>query len=240
MKNLLVLGARDGSIGDYVRKRAETEWNVHTVGVSEEDTLIDCSQPLHAETGKEIYNVINAQPWHAVICTLGVNHETRLADDHDLIAVRRMATDFNINVLAVMVWLEEWLLFWARHEDDGEYIPNHLHFAAISSNSARVPRSTGLSYCASKAALSQAIRCVARDWAKRDGRVSVYGYEPGWVEDTPMSKSVRRRMEPTGLVTRAPGGRALTRSDLARMIVANLSLGHAINGSMIRVDGGEV
>jgi NAD(P)-dependent dehydrogenase (short-subunit alcohol dehydrogenase family) len=234
-KNLLVLGARPGSIGSFVQHRAETEWDVHTVGVGVEEMLIDCSEPFSEETGRKIRDVIYDRPWHAVVCTIGTNHEAKLGNDED--PLWRVSQDFDVNVVAPLLWLEWWLGFWQKHTDEVDQM--QLHFAVLSSNSAHVPRSSGLSYCTTKAALSMAIRCVARDWAKRDARISIYAYELGWVNGTPMSRSVERRLSADVPLTRAPGGRMLSREDLSRMIVSNLNFGHAINGSIIRVDAGE-
>jgi len=209
---------------------------VSTVGISTENYIVDVSEPLTDSTTKEIRDVVNDRQWHAVLCTIGVNRPAVLGEDTD--PVYTMERDYAVNVLAPMMWLDSWLRYWIRHEDDEQHC--NLHFAVVSSNSAHVSRSTGTSYCSSKAALSQAVRCVARDYGSRDHRISVYGYELGVVADTMMTKAVARRLPPDTPLSRAPGGRALTRHDVAKIIVNNFDIGHAINGSLIRIDGGEV
>lgn len=237
-KALLVLGAREGSIGHFVARQAANEWggdwSVTTAGPTSESVNIDLTNPLDEFTKESINAIVALKPWRSVICTIGVNSEGVL--DGKGQALTALDNDFQINVLAPLAILERWLRYWET-SDEGA---TNLHFVVISSNSAHVPRSTGLPYNTTKAALSMAIRCVARDIGRRDPRISVYSYEPGWVSGTPMSRSIEGRL-PAGMApTRTPGNRMLTREDLAKMIVNNLELGHALNGSTIRVDGGEV
>jgi len=238
IRNLLVLGAESGSIGRGVEDLASKggDWNVTTVGRTIEDHTIDMSNPEDQMVKSFIEDVIWERPWHAVVSTLGVNRESFVGSPSVIDPVKMMLHDYKVNTLAPLAWLNEWLIYWNENES---IRAQNLHFAAISSNSAHVPRSTGASYCSSKSALSMALRCVARDVGRRDQRVSVYAYEPGWVDGTSMSREVRDRIPQNIPATRAPGDRKLSRADITHMIVANLNFGHAINGSIIRVDAGE-
>ena len=116
------------------------------------------------------------------------------------------------------------------------------HFVAISSNSAHIARSGSAPYCASKAALSMAIRAEARDLARSYDlhTVIAYTYEPGWLEGTAMSNDVASRypgMQPHRMLGLDAG---LPPSRLAGMIAYNLRhCGRELNGCVLRVDAGE-
>lgn len=113
-------------------------------------------------------------------------------------------------------------------------------FVAISSNSAHIPRRGSMPYCASKAALSMALRVAARELANKN--VAVWGYEPGLLAGTPMSEQTRRDFG-TDPLHRMPGvsWEGLPVGDLAQQIVQDIStFSVAHNGLMIPFDGGEL
>lgn len=235
MKNLLVIGARPGSIGDAVVREARIMGGyskVITAGISGEDISLSLDRPLDARQWiEDVFN--ETHEMHDVVCTVGVNDDGTLRDPYTL---RLLDDAFHINVLAPLVLMEAWLTYWRSHDIHHD----SLHFAVISSNSAQVPRSTGLPYCTTKAALSAAVRCVARSEAAVFDRLSVYAYEPGWVAGTPMSNDVTARLPKGVAPTRTPGGRMIKAQDLASIIVNNLRLGTSmLNGCTIRIDGGE-
>lgn len=237
-RNLLIIGAKPNSIGEAVLEAADNDWNIYTAGVSDEGSYLDVGAWAGTSAKRAIAEVIGMAPMHAVVCTAGINHEATLAVDDW--ALGDLEESFQVNVLGPLAVLEQWLRYWEqdgglhRGEDD-----ENLHFVMMSSNSAGVVRSTGLPYNASKAALSMAVRCVARSVARRDTRISVYGYEPGWVEGTPMSQEVMDRLPNDVEITRVPGLRTMRREDLGNMIVRNFGVVGMMNGCLLRVDGGE-
>lgn len=163
-----------------------------------------------------------------VVCCVGVN----LDDEHLWL---NAVIQNEVNYLAPLQLLDETISYW--NSLDGEAV-NGYNFVAISSNSAHIARSKSAGYCASKAALSMALRCVARNYGGRDG-YCIWGYEPGFIVGTLMSQEVEERM-PNAQLHRIPGGHGLDKWALADGIAHDIiHVQHAFNGCMFRLDGGE-
>lgn len=170
-----------------------------------------------------------------VVCTVGVNTPGTITGGGWIGALDKQMRS---NYLVPMILLGEWCRSW-RDTEALQGQPPH-HYVAISSNSARIARGGSGGYCASKAALSMGLRCAARQMAHLP--FAIYGYEPGWLADTPMSKAVQMRLLSKGVdqLHRIPSKAPIYVADLARMIVNNIQIGgRALNGCMIPVDGGE-
>ena len=226
-RRLLVIGARWGSLGRHVVNEAlPLGWDVRTAGINEEAWHIDVR-----ESPEELFDAFDTdEPFDAVVCTAGINKgDSRMDFSGGL--EEHMA----VNFLGVMKVLWAWAAVWEGRMDD---LPEGAcpAFVAVSSNSAHVARSASLGYCASKAALSMGIRCAAR--RAGDGRLSIYGYEFGWLKDTPMSMDVEDRLS-GGPRHRIPGDRTLDPGVAARLIMQGLEVPGPLNGCMIRIDGGE-
>lgn len=218
-KTLLIFGARKKSIGDAVAKlwRDMYDGNVVTAGVSgEEDHSVNCSD------NEEIAALIKTvEPAH-ILVTIGRNEPLGSFNGQ---VEPWLADHFDTNVIMPMTILDQWLEVGA---------PEEGHFVVLSSNSAHIPRSGSMAYCATKAALSMAIRCAARDLQKAEMGPVVYGWEPGLVKGTPMSADkggTRMLGLPEGIGRRA----------LAGQIVNALAFGGAeYSGTLVRLDNGEV
>lgn len=226
---LLVVGAKGGSLGAAVTAGArEQGWEVVTAGISGEDHELDLV--TYGQDNVETL-VRHVRPDH-IVCTAGVNLPRRSVASTEA----WYRSHFAVNVIGPMKLLDAWLAFGP----DGD-VP-WQHFVAISSNSAGIPRSDSSAYCASKAALSQAIRCRARDCAGHNLPVSVYAYEPGLIQGTPMTNAVRERFN--GPLTRMKGiglEEGLSAYGLAGHIVRNIGFGGPeLNGVCLRLDAGEV
>jgi NAD(P)-dependent dehydrogenase (short-subunit alcohol dehydrogenase family) len=230
MAEILVIGARPGSVGAAVRDRLNNGaiHFVTTAGIAGEDLEMDVRSSL------EIKRVIQDRPWDHVIYTAGINEETLLGQP--LGVAPSMDKTWEVNALAPMVVLDYWLKAWEDIEVVQGVAPAGFHFVVISSNSAVVPRSKSIGYCASKAALSQAVRCAARAVPEQ---VVVWGIEPGWIHGTPMSAEVVKRLDPANDVMR--GGAPTDRRDIASLIEWGIEahFPKALNGMMFRLDGGE-
>lgn len=237
MASLLVLGAREHSLGEAVAEEArDNGFSVTTAGISREEDIY-CDVTQEALVRKLMNGMLTGQWFDHVVCTVGVNRPDRIVDEPPW----EMSTLFQANVFAPMLALHHWL-----RQADEEHEPRLFgpfmqgrHFVAISSNSAHVARSPSMSYCASKAALSMAIRCAARDIAWRGAQV--YAYEFGWIDGTPMSHEATQGLSlGEGAMHRMPGGGpGLDRGDLAGIIVDGLSTMSGLNGCTLRIDGGE-
>jgi len=118
---------------------------------------------------------------------------------------------------------------------------------AVSSDAATRPLRTSIAYCASKAALDQAVRVGARELGPKGWRVNAVA--PGMVEDTPMSDYIDRRVpklrgwtpekareyEDSQSVLK----RRVTKEEVAATITWLLfEAPDAINGAIIPVNGG--
>jgi len=242
MGNLLVVGARIGSLGHYVAEvAAQNGWTVVTAGISgDEDLKLDVAN--HAQVHGFFSPSEVEQPWHSVVCTAGVNYEGGITDDN----IRGVLdTSFLINATGPLHLLHCWTDWWMYHLDETFMVVDEhvapdvpMHFVAVSSNSASIARSRSLAYCASKAALSMGIRCAARELANT--WLNVWGVEPGWLSGTPMSKEVNKRFEYGMPRHRIPGDRTVDPAALAHFIVSGLRNPYSsLNGCLLRMDGGE-
>jgi NAD(P)-dependent dehydrogenase (short-subunit alcohol dehydrogenase family) len=235
---LLVVGARGFSLGAAVKAEAEmVGYQVDTAGINQEEhylNLTTCSADRIRRTLRKV------EPDH-VVCTVGINNPREDKDPY-----LWYEDHFRANVIGPMRLLHEFAGWIVQERLDGdEYAAGDYlrHFIAISSNSAVIPRTASAAYCASKAALSQALRVSAREARGGDTGFIVYGYEPGWLGNTPMSDRVSGRFPEGGL--HRMRGRALadgvSTAALAAQIVGGLNVpGAALNGALLRYDGGEL
>lgn len=216
---LLVIGAQYRSLGWRVAERAsEQGYQVTTAGITGEEYQLDVRNLMPSASR----SLLDADH---VVCTVGINSPSETELLH-----------YEVNVLGPLRCLDTWL----RYGGTG-------HFVIISSNSAHIARSGSRAYCGSKAALSMAIRCTARDVAKdhhefmsEERMPAIYGYEPGWLGGTPMSNAVEDSLEPGAKLHRIPSGQHLSPHDLATVIVSNLQIGNNLmNGALLRLDGGD-
>lgn len=230
-RTLLVVGAKKDGLGRYIRDTAlalfgpgtvpeAEQWTVATAGVSGEDYELD----LTGDANRMVELLDALKPDH-IVCTVGINEprSNKLAGWYE--------KHFSVNCTGPMRLLEAWLMI-------AEASANTKHYVAISSNSAHIARTASDAYCASKAALSMALRCKAR--ALAGNPVLVYGYEPGLLSGTGMTQESRQRF--SGPLHRMPGvAVGLSPYRLAGMVVRNLTHGDVeLNGCMLRVDAGEM
>jgi NAD(P)-dependent dehydrogenase (short-subunit alcohol dehydrogenase family) len=226
VRRLLIIGAREGSLGWHcaavARNVPTPEWEVITAGISgDEDMTLEATD---WESGVLMYR----QPFTDVICTVGVNDPEAGLDYH-----------LQINCVAPISLAECWLGGWREYHDERDH-DGPLNFVAISSNSAQVPRSPSMPYCASKAALSMAIRVLGRKAAMEgSGRVRIWCYEPGYITGTPMSA---RLDEAVPRPHRIPsGGPGMDARLLAHRIVTDVAwYGEMMQATAQRIDMGDM
>lgn len=227
---IAVFGARQGSLGYHV------EWaglhrghTVRTYGPTNEEVHY-----RFGETTQHWQNDLCQFNPDAVVCTIGVNIPVPVAQKvseeiPSHIAYHfgeAMRSSFEVNVMAPLEVLRTTLA-----------LGSGVHsFAAVSSNSAQIARRGSVAYCSSKAALSMAIRCAARE---TEGSPLVYAYEFGLLRGTPMTRQTERTFGPAQ--TRIPGAPdGLPVENAADVILSNLeNPGQHLNGALLRMDGGE-
>lgn len=237
--SLLIVGAAPDSLGDAVLTAAlEGPWefaNITTAGINNEDLKMDVTN--HAR----VHEVLSGVRPDIIVCTVGVNEPCGILESNLQI---KMYDAFHTNVLGPIDLLRDFVTSPVHQGREGIV----KKFVAISSNSAHIPRTSSMPYCASKAAFSMALRVAARELASRDDRVCVWGYEPGLLAGTPMTESVSRalpsdqRSEPVPL-HRMKGVplAGIPVQDLARMIIRDVAdYSVAMNGVLIPFNADEL
>jgi len=225
---VLVIGSRPDSLGAAVGVLLQNKGlKVATAGVSGEMFHMDIGEP------DRIAFVMNAVRPSQIVCTAGINESFSLRAEG---LAGGMCDAFVVNALGPIRVLQEWMHMLETTEVGT--MPSPKQFVAISSNSAHIARRQSIAYCASKAALSMALRCAAREIAGEG--VLVYGYEPGLLAGTPMTAGSVDAFP--GALHRMPGVKpeGLSTRDFAATIVANLTHpNQALHGTMLRLDAGE-
>ena len=251
MNELLVVGAREGGLGVHIAQEAHARgWQVRTAGPGRHghDIPWEWGPDPEGTAWELLRRMTEAPPFRPpqhIVITIGINEPTNVMDDggmYEQSFTHGIERDFSVNAIAPMAILHAWFHRTWRHRVDTDH--GFHHGIVISSNSAHIARSQSAGYCASKAALSMGVRSMARAVASLEAqgrRWSLYGYEPGWIQDTQMSAEVLDRLALTGAVPhRIPGQREVPPESLARMIIRNIeSDSDFLNGTMLRVDGGE-
>ena len=223
---VLVVGAKEGSLGHAVASEARAAGHdVTCAGIGGEQTHMDVKKV------QQIRATLEEVKPHHLVCTVGVNEPGTIRGKGWL---ERLLRTQQVNYVGPLILASEFCRYWRDNPDEDVV----HHCVAISSNSAHIARSPSGSYCASKAALSMGYRCAAREMSGMP--FAIYTYEPGWMSRTPMSNQVMSDLAGQGVQPhRIPGGNEVDPRELARMIVANLAFGRWLNGTSIRLDGGE-
>lgn len=230
--DVLIVGAAEGSLGEAIANEMENGpydfGKVTTVGLNEEMLRLDL-----LDRGAVEHVLRHLQP-DVVVCTAGVNLPADIGSSRMFL---RLGDSFNNNVIGPMGLLQDFVSSGVRPSREDSV----KKFVAISSNSARIARRGSIPYCASKAALSMALRVAARELGSQ-GEVTVWGYEPGLLAGTPMSEQTRRDFgtdEPLHRMVGVPPD-GIPPGDLAQQIVGDVAtFSYAHNGLMIPFDGGE-
>ena len=236
-RSLLILGAREGSIGDLVEQEAiaSKRWSTITTAGP-----VNCDINLDMTVEAERSRLLQHRPFHDVVCTVGINYEAPIDERHPTVFEGMLRMNMLVNAVAPLAFLQQWANLWVHHPSPHPL--GGVNFLCLSSNSAHIARSQSTAYCASKAALSMGLRTMARAMADWPVPINVVGYEFGWVNGTPMSQEVDKRMHDSKLpLHRIPGGRSLHARDAAQILVSELidGLAYFKNGCTIRIDGGE-
>lgn len=233
---MLVVGTAPGSFGadiaSYLRVEAAEElrrgvgrWHVLEAGLPQGEYVPEVELDVLWPMELVIDVMRKHKPFH-VVYAAGVN----VPDEGE-----ELAANFNVNALVnVQGFLSVAEAF------KGVAMPGS-HLVGISSNSARIPRSPSVGYCASKAAMSSAIRVLGRRWR---GEPLVYGYEPGlmntettmrMVDESAWGGKGAHRMR--GVANRY----GLPAHEVATIVAHNVLWGGmALNGTLQQLDAGEL
>jgi NAD(P)-dependent dehydrogenase (short-subunit alcohol dehydrogenase family) len=235
--SLLIVGAAQESLGAAIAKEAYQAYDyadVVTAGISGDEQI-----KLDVNNRAQVHErLVELRP-DAVVCTVGINEPAGVHTEHlDL----RMFDAFRVNCLGPLAVLQEFVGSPVRPER----ITATKKFVAISSNSAHIPRRVSMAYCASKAALSMALRVAARELAEKG--IQVWGYEPGLLAGTPMTEKVAEHFgqgtEPGQFRMHRMSGvppQGIPVFDLAAQICFDLAnFSPARNGVMVPFDADEI
>jgi NAD(P)-dependent dehydrogenase (short-subunit alcohol dehydrogenase family) len=223
-QSVLVFGGH-GSIGSTIVEAfyESGSYEVKTAGIRPDE-----SYKVDLENAAQVVNVFRKEHFDHVVVASGVNRDANILR---MGLHRIMSESFATNCSGPMVALQAWLK--AQKETPKG------HFVVLGSNSAYIPRSESLAYCASKAALNMAIRTAARYMA--DKGPTIWAVDPGWVEDSYMSREFLRKRQSDVPPHRIPGNRTLQAGDLAYFIYQQVEAdARYLNGCTLRLDGGEI
>lgn len=221
---VLVVGAGEGSLGSLVAQDArEKGWDVLTAGVTTEEFIFNVMAPLASW-----HNVMEVVKPTVVIYAPGYN-----SSGTGVVMATEAEVHMQIHLYGLLKCAEA---FKARGES-GLLLDQMI---VVSSNSARIPRSPSVGYCAAKAAQSMAVRVLARRWK---GDPLVYGYEPGLMYTQSSIIAVGKEAYGDKPAHRMVGvGKyGLSPTTLASLIVANMAADYRpLNGCLIPFDAGEL
>lgn len=227
----MVVGADKNSLGESIAHTAiNGVWqfeSVVTAGITGEQYKMDVHNIAMIRD-----TLLDVMP-DIVVCTVGDNTPCDAQDQDFQLKFNEAMV---VNVLGPMEILRQFIKSPVASDREGLA----KKFVAISSNSARIARRGSITYCASKAALSMALRCAAREMA--GSPVQVWGYEPGLLAGTPMTQQTEAHFGSAGPLHRMigvdPGG--LSVSGLAQRVVNDIAdYSQAYNGTIFPFDAGE-
>jgi NAD(P)-dependent dehydrogenase (short-subunit alcohol dehydrogenase family) len=173
------------------------------------------------------------KPIHEVVFCAGVNHPEMIGDG----LTHKARITFDVNVVGFLNVLDQ-----LRSEQGHQ--PTSI--VAVTSDAARIAMRGSIAYCASKAALSHAIRCAARELAPT---WRVNGVAPGIIADTPMTAAIDRRIPSLRGWTpeyaaeyeksMIPMRRRGRPDEVARVIVDALRGPEYMTGTIVEITGGK-
>lgn len=230
----LIIGAHSG-IGRQIFLQEEDEGQVFIPTQEELDVRNQYNFANYFERHKDM----DTRAFDRVVYCAGVN-EPELIGEMDSYNVD---ATFRINVMG-FIWLLDALknYQWLR----GEEVQYGCSIVAVVSDAATTAMRGSIAYCASKAALAQAIRCAARELAPH---WRVNGVSPSVVEGTPMTEKIdaliptlrgwtpeQAREYEMSLV---PMGRRARKDEVAQLVLDVLEGPEFLTGAIIPLTGGK-
>lgn len=241
---LWVIGAMGDNLGMNVAKVANEDWYYKEIITT--DTGVDVTnQELLV---RYLTNIRKSSPETGVdiaYCA-GINILDSIYDVDEV----NLYQTFNVNVMGfIRVMQAVARVYYTHPRSDMPYplTPQYrTNVVAVASDAARVPMRRSITYCASKAALVQAVRVAARELAPY---VRVNAVSPGIMDDTPMTESIDREVMRQRGWTREeqldyerqsiPIGRRGTKIEVADLVMQTLLGPEYMTGSNIEITGGK-
>lgn len=225
----MVLGAREGNLGDEIAALLNTDltFDLRTSSPERQANIHDMNMM------EEL--LIKHRP-EVLVVSAGVNLPDQRGDWAQFYRNTEIQMIMSASTLSVVnLWMAT-----SAAVSDAEHV-----CVVVSSNSAAVPRAGSAGYCASKAAVSHGMRSLAREASKDPNlqNVSLVTVEPGLIIDTPMTQQWTDKnpgVAPSR--TPSPAGTSaehLTKRDVARLVKNIVAHPRAYHGATIRMDRGE-
>lgn len=239
---LWVIGATDNNLGSAIATNAE---HLDYKEIITTDTDVDVTSSWALKV--KLTEVMESSPETGVdiVYSAGINLLDALADTGE----RDLWNTFDVNVMG-FIRLMRSVACWFPRADMDKYqaLENQqrVNVVAVASDAARVPMRRSIAYCASKAALVQAVRVAARELAPY---VRVNAVSPAIISDTPMTRSIDAEVQVQRGWTQAealeyersmiPMGRRAEAHEVAELVLTTLQGPVFLTGSNIEITGGK-
>lgn len=243
MRPLWVIGANDYNLGNTVADVALDEFLYKFV--SRTDTEVDvCAQgPLDRHLKK--LREESPETGIDIVYCAGINMLDAIKDVDEL----GFYQTFNVNVMGFIRVLQSVAKVYSDFIEDPDrpVTPQTTsNVVVVASDAARIPMRRSIAYCASKAAVVQAMRVGARELAPY---VRVNAVSPGIIDGTPMTTSIdaevmlQRNWSRFQLdekeIQAIPMQRRADKWEIADMILLTLNGPAYLTGSNIEINGGK-
>ena len=232
---LWVIGASDYNLGMTVLERADEFWDYAYITTTDEQ-ICDVTEQLSIERVLGQF-----RNWGCgrqgigldIVYSAGINllNPIPYVDEIDIWQT------FNVNVLGFIRLMKGVVKVFPE---------GNVNVVAVASDAARVAMRNSINYCASKAALVQAVRVAARELAPT---IRVNAVSPAIIEGTPMTTQIdaevrlqRGWSEEEALAyerTMIPMQRRATKEEVADVILSTLNGPAFMTGSNIEITGGK-
>ncbi len=225
--SILVVGVGEDNLGEALME----SFSIRGVDVTSAGIDTICDVKMNVTQDQRVKEVFRDNDFSKVVYCAGINLPSFPAGTGFVSDISR---EMEVNYLGAMRVLH----YWFKEVD----LNSRGAFVGVSSNSAHIARSPSLGYCSSKAAMSMGIKVAARRSSKLYGwkTPSIWGIEPGWIEDTPMSKQFEAEHDEEQIPHRIPTGDGMLKGEIADFIAREMIYGgNLYHGQMIRLDRGE-
>lgn len=237
---LWVIGAIGDNLGMTVAEVASEEMDYKEIITT--DTGVDvCNQEMLV---RYLAGIRRSSPETGVdiaYCA-GINVLDAIEDVDEV----NLYQTFNVNVMGFIRVIQAVARVYAYDGRTPARPQYRTNVVAVASDAARNPMRRSITYCASKAALVQAVRVAARELAPY---VRVNAVSPGIMDETPMTQTVDAEVMRQRGWTRTeqleyerqsiPIGRRGNKWEVADLILLTLNGPEYLTGSNIEITGGK-
>lgn len=231
---ILVVGGASGGIGSNIADRIEGLWLGQ---VTMPNQLVDDYSELNVLTSPSVDEFLRKTrktPFTHLVYTAARNLPEPIMET----SIPRMTLDYQMNVAGFVNLCAS----MRRIQED-----TLRSAVAISSDARKIPMRGSVSYCATKAALSQAVAVMGREWA---GEVRVNAVAPTSIEGTPMTRRVNKEFAASRGMTpqealkyemqSLPMGRKVSGDEVAHLVVDVLFGPDYMTGTTVDITGGKL